>query len=73
MTDITFTSADYLEIRRRGVLLNAKFQKLSSEDIKTCAPSGIWHQKALVIDSEDEMDYLPITLLTAIASWLQYG
>lgn len=58
MTDITFTSADYLEIRRRGVLLNTKiFKKLSSEDIKTCGRYlGIWHQKALVIDNEDEMD-----------------
>ena len=58
MTDITFTSADYLEIRRRGVLLNAKiFKKLSREDIKTCGRHlGIWHQKALVIDNEDEID-----------------
>jgi hypothetical protein len=58
MTNITFTSADYLEIRRRSVLLNAKiFKKLTSEDIKTCGRYlGIWHQKALVINNEDEMD-----------------
>lgn len=58
MTDITFTSADYPEIRRRSVLLNAKIlKKLSSEDIKTCGRHlGIWHQKALVINNEDEMD-----------------
>lgn len=58
MTDITFTSADYLEIRRRSVLLNTKiFKKLSREDIKTCGRHlGIWHQKALVIANEEEMD-----------------
>lgn len=58
MTEITFTPADYLEIRRRGVLLNAKiFKKLSSEDIKTCGRHlGIWQQKALVIDNDEEMD-----------------
>jgi hypothetical protein len=58
MTDITFTSTDYLDIRRRGVLLNTKiFKKLSSEDIKTCGRHlGIWHQKALQIGNEDEMN-----------------
>jgi hypothetical protein len=58
MTDITFTLADYLEIRRRGILLNAKiFKKLSSEDIKTCGRHLVrWHQKALVIDNDEEMD-----------------
>lgn len=58
MTDITFTPTDYLVIRRRGVLLNTKiFKKLSSEDIKTCGRHlGIWHQKALQIGNEDEMN-----------------
>jgi hypothetical protein len=58
MTEITFTPADYLEIRRRGALLNAKiFKKLSSEDIKTCGRHlGRWHQKALVIANDEEMD-----------------
>ncbi|MGZ3765949.1 MAG: hypothetical protein ACXVA2_14870 [Mucilaginibacter sp.] len=58
MTAITFTSTDYLEIRRRGALLNAKIvKKLSSEDIKTCGRHlGLWHQKALVIDNEEKMD-----------------
>lgn len=58
MTDITFTPADYPEIRRRGILLNAKIlKKLSKEDAKTCGRHlGIWHQKALVIDNEDEID-----------------
>jgi hypothetical protein len=58
MTDITFTPADYLEIRRRSVLLNDKIlKKLTSEDLKTCGRHlRIWHQKALVIASEDEMD-----------------
>jgi hypothetical protein len=58
MTAINFTSADYPEIRRRGVLLNSKiFKKLSSEDIKNCGRHlGIWHQKTLVIESDEEMD-----------------
>ncbi|MGZ5043344.1 MAG: hypothetical protein ACXWF8_17520 [Methylobacter sp.] len=58
MTDITFTPADYLEIRRRGVLLNTKiFKKLNTEDIKVCGRHlGVWHQKALVIDNDEEMD-----------------
>jgi hypothetical protein len=58
MTNITFTTADYLEIRRRSVLLNAKIlKKLTSADLKTCGRHlGIWHQKTLVIASEDEMD-----------------
>lgn len=58
MTDTHFTSTDYLEIRRRGILLNSKiFKKLSSEDIKNCGRHlGLWHQKTLVIDSDEEMD-----------------
>jgi len=56
MTD--FTPDDYIEIRRRGVSLNSKiFKKLTNEDIKTCAKHlGIWHNKQLVIDSDEEMD-----------------
>ena len=58
MTDTTFTTADYLDIRRRGVSLNSKiFKKVSKEDIKTCGRHlGIWHQKALAIDNDNEMD-----------------
>lgn len=55
---MTFSAADYLEIRRRGVSLNTKiFKKLSSEDLKTCGRHlGLWRQKSLVIDSDEEMD-----------------
>jgi hypothetical protein len=58
MTEITFTSADYLEIRRRGAVLNEKiFKKLSNDDFKTCGRHlGIWHQKALAITNDNEMD-----------------
>ncbi len=58
MTDITFSSADYPEIRRRSMTLTSKiFKKLSSEDIKICGRHlGIWHQKALVIDNDEELD-----------------
>lgn len=58
MTDITFTTADYIEIRRRGVVLHTKiFKKLTNDDIKTCGKHlGIWHQKSLVIDNDNEMD-----------------
>ena len=58
MTDIKLTSEDYLEIRRRGMDLNAKiFKKLSQDDIKTCAKHlGIWRQKALSFSNESEMD-----------------
>jgi hypothetical protein len=58
MTDILFTPGDYHEIRRRGILLNSKiFKKLNSEDIKTCGRNlKIWHQKTLLIYSEDKMD-----------------
>ncbi len=53
-----FTTDDYLEIRRRGVSLSSKiFKKLTNEDIKTCAKHlGIWHNKQLVIDGDEEMD-----------------
>lgn len=53
-----FTPDDYIEIRRRGVSLNSKiFKKLTNEDIKTCAKHlGIWHNKQLVIDGDEEMD-----------------
>lgn len=56
MTD--FTPDNYIEIRRRGVSLNSKiFKKLTTEDIKTCAKHlGIWHNKQLVIDNDEEMD-----------------
>lgn len=58
MTDTTLTAADYLEIRRRGVSLNTKiFKKLTNEDIKNCGRHlGIWRQKTLVIDNDEEMD-----------------
>lgn len=58
MTDITLTAADYTEIRRRGTELHSKiFKKLSKDDIKTCSKHlGIWHQKSLAIDNENEMD-----------------
>lgn len=58
MTDITFTAADYIEIRRRSVALHTKiFKKLTSDDIKTCGKHlGVWHQKSLVINDDNEMD-----------------
>lgn len=58
MSEPMFTSADYLEIRRRGVALHTKIsKKLTNEDIKTCAKHlGIWHQKSLIIDDDNEMD-----------------
>lgn len=58
MTDIAFTPADYTEIRRRCVDLNAKIlKKLTSNDIKTCGKHlGVWHQKSLVINDENEMN-----------------
>lgn len=58
MTKPTFSAADYLEIRRRGVALHTKIsKKLTNEDIKTCAKHlGIWQQKSLVIDDDNEMD-----------------
>jgi hypothetical protein len=53
-----FTPDDYIEIRRRSVSLNSKiFKKLTHEDIKTCAKHlGVWHNKRLAIESEEEMD-----------------
>ncbi len=58
MTDITFTAADYLEIRRRGVALHSKiFKKLTNEDYKTCAKHlGVWQQKAIALENDEEMD-----------------
>ncbi|MGR9117128.1 MAG: hypothetical protein ACU85E_15315 [Gammaproteobacteria bacterium] len=58
MTDITFTTADYIEIRRRGVDLHSKiFGKLTKEDNKTCAKHlGVWQQKAILLESEEEVD-----------------
>jgi hypothetical protein len=58
MIESTFSAADYPEIRRRGVLLHTKiFKKLTNDDIKTCAKQlGVWHQKSLVIDNDNEMD-----------------
>ena len=56
MTNLT--PDDYIEIRRRGVALHSKvFKKLTNEDIKTCAKHlGIWHNKSLAIEGEEEMD-----------------
>ncbi|WP_404360367.1 hypothetical protein [Methylotuvimicrobium sp. KM1] len=58
MTDLTFTPANYPEIRHRGMGLNGKiFRKLTKDDIKTCGKHlGIWHQKALMVQNETEMD-----------------
>lgn len=58
MTDIIFTTADYIEIRRRGVVLHTKiFKKLSSEDYKTCAKHlGVWQHKALALNNDQEVD-----------------
>ena len=58
MTDLTFTPADYPEIRHRMMDLNSKiFRKLTKDDIKTCAKHlGIWHQKTLMVQNETEMD-----------------
>jgi hypothetical protein len=55
-----FSPDDYIEIRRRSVSLNSKiFKKLTDEDIKTCGKHlGVWHNKRLVIDGEEEMDLL---------------
>ncbi len=53
-----FSPDDYIEIRRRGVSLHSNiFKKLTNEDIKTCAKHlGLWHNKQLVIDGDEEMD-----------------
>ena len=58
MADFTFTPADYPEIRHRMMDLNSKiFRKLTKDDIKTCGKHlGIWHQKTLMVQNENEMD-----------------
>lgn len=58
MTDFTFTKADYPEIRHRMMDLHSKiFRKLTKEDIKTCGKHlGIWYQKTLMVQNENEMD-----------------
>lgn len=58
MTDITFTTADYIEIRRRGTDLHSKiFEKLSKEDHKTCAKHlGVWQHKSIVLENDEEID-----------------
>ncbi|PKM37275.1 MAG: hypothetical protein CVV06_06730 [Gammaproteobacteria bacterium HGW-Gammaproteobacteria-10] len=58
MTDLTFTPADYPEIRHRMMDLNSKiFRKFTKDDIKTCGKHlGIWHQKTLMVQNETEMD-----------------
>ena len=58
MADFTFTPADYPEIRHRMMDLNSRiFRKLTKDDIKTCGKHlGIWHQKALMVQNETEMD-----------------
>ncbi|WP_341325860.1 hypothetical protein [Methylotuvimicrobium sp. KM2] len=58
MADFTFTPADYPEIRHRMMDLNGNiFRKLTKDNIKTCGKHlGIWHQKALMVQNETEMD-----------------
>jgi hypothetical protein len=58
MTDNTFTPDSYVEIRRRCVALQSKiFKKLTDEDVKTCGKHlGVWHNKRLVIESDEEMN-----------------
>ena len=58
MTDITFTIADYSEIRRRSMDLHSKiFKKLTSDDYKTCGKHlGVWQNKALALESDEEVD-----------------
>ena len=58
MTDITFSSADYPEIRNRSILLNTKiYNSLSSEDIKTCGCDlEVWGKTELAIDNETDMN-----------------
>lgn len=58
MTDITFTPADYLNMRRRSVALHSKiFKKLTHDDYKTCAKQlGIWRNKTIAVDSDEAMD-----------------
>ena len=58
MTDITFSIADYPEIRNRGAFLNTKiYEKLTPEDIKTCGCNlEVWIGNALAIDNEQELN-----------------
>lgn len=58
MTDITFSIADYPEIRNRIILLHTKiYNKLSPEDIKTCGCNlDVWIGNGLAIDSEQELN-----------------
>lgn len=58
MTDLHFTPADYLEIRRRGVALHSKiFKKLTQDDYKTCAKQlGVWRNKAVDLKNDEEVD-----------------
>lgn len=58
MTNYTFTAADYLEIRQRGVALHSKiFKKLTNDDIKTCGKHlGVWQQKSLALENDNEVD-----------------
>ncbi|MCQ8128302.1 hypothetical protein [Methylomonas rivi] len=58
MTQITFTPADYTEIRRRSVDLHSKiFKKLTKDDDKTCAKHlGVWRNKAVALESDEEVD-----------------
>lgn len=58
MTDIHFTPADYLEIRRRSVALHSKiFKKLTQDDCKTCAKQlGVWHNKTIALNNDEAVD-----------------
>jgi len=58
MTDITFSIADYPEIRNRIILLHTKiYNKLSPEDIKICGCNlDVWIGNGLAIDSEQELN-----------------
>jgi hypothetical protein len=60
MTNLTFTLADYPEIRKRGIDLNQKIlKKLSKDDFKACARQlKVWHNKTLVLDDENQLDLL---------------
>ena len=55
MSDITFLSADYSEIRHRCSLLMGKvYKKLNSEDIQTCGSElGVWRNNKLALDNDD--------------------
>ncbi len=76
-TDITFTPADYLEIRQRGIALNDKIlNKLSKDDFKECARHlKVWHQKSLTLNDESElnlfMDYAIYAYRPHGINWVQ--